>query len=86
MTNKLKLMAVSGLAAGGSFLGVAVASAQTVDDVVASSTAAIVSGGGTVFGVFFGILPTILLYVVPIVIVLWGIRWIIGHFHGKGKK
>jgi uncharacterized membrane protein len=56
--------------------------AQTVEDAVTSSTAAIVSAGSTVFGVFFGVLPTILLYVVPIAIVLWGIKWVISHFKG----
>jgi len=61
------------------------ASAQTVDSAVASSTAAIADAGGTISAVFFGVLPTILMYVIPIVLVLWGVRWLIRYFSG-GKR
>jgi len=78
----IKHLGIVALSAAGSLLGFA-AHAQTVDDVVASSTSAITAAGGTVFGVFFGILPTILLYVVPIALVLWGVYWILSKFKGK---
>jgi len=80
---KRYLLALAGLVPALALLILPFASnAQTVDDAVASSTDAIVSAGGTVFGVFFGVLPTILLYVVPIVLVLWAIKWIMSRFHG----
>jgi len=87
LSNKLKLALIGGSSAI-TTLATAVAvnaAAPSVDDVVSSSTDAIVDAGTTTFGVFFGIIPTILLYVIPIVLVLWGIRWMISHFHGKRK-
>jgi len=84
---KMKVMlgsAMSVLGMGGFALAGRCAT-PTVESVVASSTSAIGDAGSTVFGVFFGILPTILLFVVPITLVLWGIFWILGHFK-RGKK
>lgn len=91
MIDKIKSRAMQVGVAVSSVLGVfgvAVAThaqTPTVDSVVASSTDALGSAGNTVFGVFFGILPTILLYVVPIILVLWGISWVLSHFRGKRK-
>jgi hypothetical protein len=84
MTNKLKMALTSAMTVAGSALAMtAFAAAPTTDEVVASSTSAITDAGGTVLAVFFGIVPTILLYVVPIAVVLFGINWILAKFRGK---
>jgi len=61
------------------------AQSYTVDDAIASSTAAITQGAGAANSVFFGVLPVVVIFVVAIIVTLWGIRWVLSRFTG-GKR
>lgn len=80
LLNRMKLAAIGAVSTVGT-LGMALATHAQIDP-VASGTQAITDAGESVFDVFFGMLPSILLVVIPIILVLWGVRWMLSSFRG----
>jgi hypothetical protein len=58
------------------------AAAARAQDYTASTTAAIQDAGESVLSMFFTNLPVILVFVVAIVVTLWGIRWVMAQLKG----